>query len=116
MTFSIPIELVSTLNTREHWGKRAARTKSHRASTAIAFRVAARTSKPPPLPVVVTLLAVRPRQMDDDNHVASLKACRDSLAAELGVDDRDPRVTWVYQQRKGKVREHYVHVTVEART
>lgn len=30
----------------------------------------------------------------------------------LGLNDRDPRVTWTYDQRKGGVREYAVEITI----
>jgi hypothetical protein len=42
---------------------------------------------------------------------AALKGVRDELAAQLGVDDRDPRVRWVPLQDKG--RDFAVRVQVE---
>ena len=31
----------------------------------------------------------------------------------LGIDDRDPRVTWRYGQERGGAREYAVRITVE---
>lgn len=45
---------------------------------------------------------VGPGTLDDDNLARSAKAVRDELAAALGADDRDPRITWHYAQRKAK--------------
>ncbi len=67
--------------------------------------------------LVVTLTRVAPRALDDDGAVTSLKACRDGVADALGLpNDRDPRVTWRYAQRRGKVREYAVEVRLEAAT
>jgi hypothetical protein len=64
-----------------------------------------------PLPLVVTLTRVAPSNgLDGDNLQGSLKACRDGVADWLGVDDRDPRVTWLYEQRRGKEWSVEVHV------
>lgn len=45
---------------------------------------------------------VGPGTLDDDNLARSAKAVRDELAAALGADDGDPRLTWHYAQRKAK--------------
>jgi hypothetical protein len=64
-------------------------------------------------PVTVTLTRVAPRQLDaEDNLTAALKAVRDEVAAQLGVDDRDARVTWRYGQERGGAREHAVRIEV----
>jgi hypothetical protein len=60
---------------------------------------------------VVTLTRVAPSNgLDGDNLQGSLKACRDGVADWLKVDDRDPRVTWLYEQRRGKEWTVEVHV------
>jgi hypothetical protein len=64
------------------------------------------------LPCVVTLTRIAPRALDDDNLRGALKATRDEVAAWLLVDDRDPRVTWTYAERRGAVREYAVEVSV----
>lgn len=43
-------------------------------------------------------IAMRRRLLDDDNNVASFKPLRDAIAATLGIDDRDKRVTWKCDQ------------------
>lgn len=49
----------------------------------------------------VTLVRVAARALDDDNLRGALKAVRDGVADALGIDDRDPRVTWSYRQDRG---------------
>lgn len=39
--------------------------------------------------------------LDCDSLPASCKGIRDQIAHWLGVDDRDPRVKWAYEQRRG---------------
>ena len=56
----------------------------------------------PALPCTVLLVRVAPSNgLDSDNLQGALKACRDGVAEWLGVDDRDPRVAWRYDQRRG---------------
>ena len=94
----IPIRTVSEANGREHWAVKAKRVKLHRNT---AHRVAAMALKgEKPLPCVVTLTRVSPRELDDDNLRSALKATRDGIADWLGVDDRDPRIRWEYGQAK----------------
>lgn len=83
-------------NGREHWAARARRVKKERRDTALALSWHER----PALPVVVTLVRCAPRFLDDDNATASMKAVRDEVASWLGVDDRDPRVSFRVEQRR----------------
>lgn len=56
----------------------------------------------PPLPCTVVLTRVAPSNgLDTDNLAGALKGCRDAVAHWLGVDDRDPRIVWAYDQRRG---------------
>ena len=69
------------------------------------------------LPCVVTLTRIAPRALDCDNNQISMKAVRDGVADRLGVDDRDPRVTWRYGQEKpDQPRTYAVRITIEDRT
>jgi hypothetical protein len=64
--------------------------------------------------VTVTMARVAPRELDDDNLRGALKAVRDGIADAFGVNDRDPRVTWVYGQRRGSTpRTYAVQVDIE---
>ena len=55
-----------------------------------------------PCRVVVSFVALLKRTLDDDNLVASIKPLRDSIAASLGIDDGDKRITFQYQQLQTK--------------
>lgn len=102
----LPLRIESVANLREHWAVKAKRAKLHRhtACALVPFH---------PLPCVVTLTRIAPRMLDDDNLRSGLKATRDGVADRLGVDDRDPRVTWRYGQRPGKVKQYAVLVRIE---
>src|SRR5688572_19863737 len=78
----LPLRIESVANKREHWSKRARRTKLHRLA-ALAVPVS-------PLPCVVTLVRVAPRALDSDNLQSGFKALRDGIADRLGVKDHDP--------------------------
>ena len=105
IVYDLPIRIESVANKREHWSKKAARTKLH--------RFAALAVQPHPLPCVVTMIRVAPRALDDDNNVSGFKALRDGIAKRLGVDDNDPRVTWKYGQQRGKAKEYAARVEIE---
>ncbi len=123
MTFLIPIRTKNGLNQRIHWAVRAKQVKAERQATRAAWLRAARTARL--LAVIaldlgddgpglsVTLARIAPRQMDDDNLRGSLKAVRDEVAACLGVDDGDARVTWAYGQERGEPKQYGVRVVIE---
>lgn len=105
----LPIKIVSTANLREHWSKRAKRAKLHRESMVLALTAEVRAR--PAMPCIVTLTRIAPRELDDDNLASGMKAARDGVADWLGIDDRDPRVTWRYAQKPGAPKEYAVEVS-----
>lgn len=102
---TLPVRIESVANKREHWSRKAERTKQH--------RFAAIAVPQHPLPCVVTLIRVAPRALDDDNLASGFKALRDGIADRLGVDDRDPRVSWRYLQERGRAKEYAAKVRIE---
>lgn len=48
--------------------------------------------------LIVTLITCRSREADDDNHIASCKPLRDTIAQSLELDDGDKRIRWEYGQ------------------
>jgi hypothetical protein len=70
----------------------------------------------PPLPVRVTITRIAPSKGLDphDGLGAALKAVIDGTADALGLDDdRDPRVSWVLEQRRGPRGAYGVEVRIE---
>ena len=97
---TIPVKTVSTLNRREHWAVRADRARMQRNAALLTVWSMAQPNR---LPVVVTMTRVAPsRGLDDDNLRGALKSVRDGIADAFQVDDRDPRIQWRYEQRRGK--------------
>ena len=76
----------------------AARVKQTRQAVDLALRKTLRTR--PALPLVVTVTRVAPgRGLDEhDNLPGACKHVVDAVAAWLGIDDRDPRISWRYAQ------------------
>ena len=103
MTVSVPIPglRLASLNVREHWARKAARVKRERNLVTLVLRGTVAAQMMLVAPLVVTITRVGPRRLDDDNATGSAKACRDAIAAVLGVDDRDPRVRWQVTQAAG---------------
>lgn len=100
LNLTIPMQLPSANNLREHWRVRHRRVKAQRQT--VAWFLTASTPRPA-LPVVVTLTRVGVRDLDGDNLQGAFKAVRDQVATWLGLDDADPRIRWEYDQRRGKV-------------
>ena len=48
--------------------------------------------------VVISLIAFRHREIDDDACIYSLVPLRDAIAASLGLDDADKRIKFQYSQ------------------
>lgn len=130
LEFTVPVRTVSGMNQREHFHARGRRNSVHRKMVALSVLALCRgrawPSKPTmrgrrmletmqlpvELPAVVTMTRIAPSELDDDNLAASNKAIRDQLADHLGVNDRDTRVRWYSEQRKGKPGEYAVHVRI----
>lgn len=117
-SLTIPMRIPSVANLREHWASRARRVKAQRRVVAAYWRsrdAFALRALAAVRPIVVRLERIAPRELDSDNSVAALKACRDQVADELGVDDRDGSggVSWAYGQAKGPPKTHAVRITIE---
>jgi hypothetical protein len=110
----LPLRTESEANKREHWAKKAKRASEQRRAVAMAWLTKARVKFPqgnvPQL--VIHLIRVAPRAMDDDNLARSFKAIRDEVAKQLGLDDRDQRLRFVYEQRRGAPREYAIEIHV----
>jgi hypothetical protein len=94
----IDLLLPSAPNLREHHHAKAKRVAAQRNAVAWLLKMRPIVAR---YPLAVRLVRVAPRRLDDDNCVGAMKAFRDSVAEHLGVDDRDPRVTWLVDQESG---------------
>lgn len=109
-----PERIVSTSNLREHWSKRAKRAKAQRKLAWGCLVEALHHCKNPELPCAVTLIRIAPRQLDGhDNLSAGFKATVDGVADFLDIKDNDSRVTWRYEQRKGKPKQYAVQIEIK---
>lgn len=92
------VELVTRAeaNQHTHWRARQERAKEANEVVFDALSLAADPIDPRPgLVVRLTRIVGREReQLDDDNTTGALKHVRDAVARWLGVDDRDPCVSW----------------------
>jgi hypothetical protein len=95
----VPVRIKAGLNAREHWAAKHRRVRTERQTTK--FLLVGLEPLEPPLVVTLTrLIGPRGQRMDDDNLAGGMKSIRDEVARWLGVDDRDPRVRYVCEQRK----------------
>jgi len=105
----LPVRLRNTSNSREGWRATAKRAQLVRETTRMLIQGATNGKT---FPLIVRLVYVGPRQLDDDGIASAVKSLRDGVADALGVDDRDPRVVWVPDQERGEVREYGALVEV----
>lgn len=115
----LPIKTTSELNraSHEHWRKRHERMKEQRVYTRLLVAARWRSIRPRiELPVIVTLTRIAPRELDaHDNLPGSMKAIVDGVADALGVKDKDKRVRWAYDQKKGPPKTYGVVIMIEPR-
>lgn len=104
MKLELPLKTISLTNTHQHWRKIASLHKKQKGIIYLSL-----VNKPLPLPCSVTLTRVSPRSLDDDNLPSAFKAIRDQIADLLipglppGRADSDPRIEWIYKQKKGRL-------------
>jgi len=116
LRFTFPLKTVSEPNTRDHWSKKGKRTSQQR--NLVHMAACGHGIRTVQAPWVVTVVRIAPSNGLDphENLPASQKAVCDGLADALGLkSDRDPRVEWKYDQRRGKPGEYAIEVTVAHR-
>lgn len=115
---TLPLRLVSEANRRDHWRVVRKRLGEHKSIThmrlaGIISTIRFLIESPEQALVKVTLTRIGLRRLDTDNLAGACKGVRDGVALALGVDDADPRITWVYEQRTGE-RRYAVSIRLEA--
>lgn len=95
---TLAIRTISENNAREHWASRAKRRNGQRQVVHLVLPMHLRKCRPTG-PYVITLTRIAPRRLDSDNLQGALKAVRDQVAAELGINDGDEAHEWRYSQR-----------------
>jgi len=89
------------LNSREHYMARSRRVKKEHEIVGLALAAGARSVRHRWRSVgrvVITRCSVG--KPDSDQVVANCKGVRDAVAKFLGIDDGDPSITWVVEQKK----------------
>ncbi len=104
----LPLRTETESNTKGHWRPKAERARIQREMARNVVR-----SLRACVPCVVTMERVSPGTLDDDNLGSALKHVRDGIADALGVDDRDPRVSFVYGQKSRSRGNYWVDVLIE---
>lgn len=121
MEVLIPLRTVSALNAHELWQARNRRTKAERAETDVALRrrmgwqaqAAFKRELAAGGRLVVTLERRGRGTLDDDNLRGALKGVRDEVASWLGINDRDERVRWDYEQSRWRTWSVLVRIESE---
>lgn len=111
------LRLYSEANESKHWRSKMHRTKLQRDTTRHVMEL---TGIDPAywfarLPIAITITRIAARDLDTDNLASGIKHCRDSVAEWLGIDDKDRRVTWVNDQRRGKPKQYATEIRIETR-
>lgn len=108
--------IVSEANRSGHWAKHHARHRLQRSLVAQHCRRnwdKARVVEQAPL--VVHLVRIGGRRMDDDNLASAFKHVRDGVADFIGIDDGSDRVRYTYYQRKLSVRGEKPGIAIHLR-
>lgn len=108
----LPLRIESLNKTlRMHWAKRSR--IGVRSDTWHALRAAGKFD-PAILPCVVTLTRIAPRAIDDGDNLpgGTFKNVRDGVADWLNVKDNDPRVQWLYAQKRGEPKQYAAMIEI----
>ena len=108
--FTVPVQVVSEANRRDHWAVRRKRFQDQ-AATLFAVWCSSPTPFGVAKPLRITFTRLGPQKLDSDNLAGAFKAMRDEVARRIGLDDGDNGLTWVYEQEASK--EHGVRVRIE---
>ena len=120
--FFLPLKTTNPLNGSQGFSRGAAmgaakRRKAQRSTSALVCGAHLKASPYHRLPCAVTITRIAPSNGLDPHDAlpASLKGVIDGVADALGLsNDRDPRVTWRFAQRRGKPREYAVEILIES--
>lgn len=108
---TLKIKTVSEANTKEHWAVKSKRAKEQRKMAGMGLSMSLMFEGKHELPLAISFVRVGKKDLDSDNLQSSMKAIRDGVADALGINDGDKRITWDYQQEKGK--EYAVKIRIE---
>lgn len=109
---TLPLHLISLANARGHWAKKHQRVRFHRPMTRLALGPSLHGIWGMHGRLEVRITRIAPRALDCDNNVSACKNVRDGIADALGINDRDPRVSWSYAQQRGEPKQYAVRIEV----
>lgn len=116
LEYALHIRTVCEANARGHWRVKAARNKAIKNSAWIITQTTAgfraidwRAAKA----ISVTMSRHTSGKPDDDGAVSAVKYVRDGIAAAMGIDDGDPRFTWIVKQEKAPPKKQFVWIRIE---
>lgn len=98
--------IVSEANNTDHWTVKRKR-KNHQKIEVISAMSHLNLKNLAKYPLLISIIRIGGRKMDDDNYQNAVKAIRDAIADQLnpglapGQADNSDQFSWVYQQQKG---------------
>lgn len=104
--FEIYCPIVSEANNTDHWTVKRKR-KNHQKIEVISAMSHLNLKNLAKYPLLISIIRIGGRKMDDDNYQNAVKAIRDAIADQLnpglapGQADNSDQFSWVYQQQKG---------------
>jgi hypothetical protein len=112
----IPLKTISVGNSREHKFVKMGRVQKERRTVALFFPWQLRGAMKYPLAVCRVKLTRFGRGTldEDDNLPASMKAVRDEISKQLGIDDGEKRIKFAYDQVRRQ--QHGVGVEIRLKT
>lgn len=117
VAFYAPVRIESEMNRREHWAARRRRFADQERAVSYSWpkpRYRDYGAADGNAKVLVTLTRIAPRPLDQDNLVGGFKAVVDEIARVIGIDDGDKRMTYRYEQGKGKPKEYAIRVEIKS--
>ena len=120
ISFIIPMTqnlLASEANLSEHWSVKRKRHETQRFLVRSSFNFNAPESIP--IPCTIRMTRIAPRQLDEDNLIASFKWIKDTIADFIvsglprGRADGNRKMTWHYSQQKRKPKEYALEIEIE---
>lgn len=117
IAFMLPLKTVNESNRRDHWAASAKRHARQRVVVKMTLWARCRTlrdavTKDQSKQLAILLTRYSRGKLDTDGVVSAMKSVRDEVAACLGFDDGETRVTWHYHQEH-VVKGYAIQIRIE---
>jgi len=120
IAYSLRNEIVSEANRHNFWARKYRRVTNHRFTAKIFSEIAFRDAGwhwdgKTNLTISMTRVIKKyGKTMDDEQAAEALKATQSGIADALKVEDNNPHIKWVYNQRRGNlsILKSYVDVVI----